>query len=48
MKIEINWNKINGNWFYGIGICLDKLTWIKEYEWVFRIQLIIFSIYIRW
>ena len=48
MKIEIDWNVIGGDWFYGIGICLDQKKWLIKYKWVVRIQLLIFSIYIRW
>ena len=48
MKTEINWNEIDGSWWYGIGVCLDETTYHDKYKKVFRIELLIFSIYIRW
>jgi len=48
MKIEASWNILDGHRWYGIGVCLDKTTYHHEYKNVFRIELLVFSVYIRW
>lgn len=48
MKLELSWNKLGEYWWYGVGLCFDKSPYHGKYKNVFRIELLIFSIYFRW
>jgi len=45
MKIEINFNKLCGDWWFDIGLSFQKMH--VEHKYVFTIALMFFSIYFR-
>lgn len=47
MKIEFMLNKIEGDWWFDLGISCQKTSY-HEKGWVFSIALGIATIYIRW
>lgn len=48
MKIELNWNCLEGTWWYSVGIGLSKTEYHPKYKNVLTVELLIASIYVRW
>lgn len=48
MKIEIYKNKLDGDWWFDLGISCQKTDYNPRYKMVFIIALAFFSISIRW
>lgn len=48
MKVEIEWNEIENNWWFDLGLSYQKTQYHRQYENVVTVGLGIFSIYVRW
>lgn len=48
MNIEVNWNCLENQWWFELGLGYSKTEYHSKYNKVITIALILFTIYIRW
>jgi hypothetical protein len=48
MKIEIEWNKLDKDWWFDLGIGYSKTEYHPRYKRVFTVALGIATVYFRW
>lgn len=48
MKIEFELNRLEGDWWFNLGIGCQKTEFHHEYNWVFDIAFGFCTLYIRW
>ena len=47
IRIELEWNEIFGDWWIDIGVCICRTEYHPNYNWLFSISLLLFTVYIR-
>jgi hypothetical protein len=48
MKLELMANNLDGDWWFYIGIGVQRTDLNPTYKWVFDIGFGLFTLYIRW